>query len=258
MTGPAHVASTRMYNVAPGATAAWRRLLARVSRQAGVPLTVVDHPHPATLAELWGRPDLACAFMCGWPLAQEGGTRPVVAVPAQPYHSVFVVAAGSLFRSVEDTFGGRFAFNSRGSHSGWTMPAAHLAGLGGWYSSTVGPFGPHQLAAAAVARGEADVAAIDSLVWALLRRHDPALAGQLRAVGRTGDQPSPPLVGGPALPTHVQARLSGALLGLSGDADGQALLDDVCLPGFRMASLAEYAATRALEAEAARFRVPTA
>lgn len=280
------VASTRMYNVAPGATAAWHRLLARVSDHAGVPLQVVEHPHPAPLAALWDRPDLGCAFMCGWPLAREADTgpaqaanagppaqppapgmeragqgaapaaptaRPVIAAPASAYHAVFVVRAGSRFQALPDTFGSRFAFNSQGSHSGWTMPAAQLAWLGGWFSALVGPFGPHQRAAAAVAAGHADVAALDSLVWALLARHDPALAAALRVVGRTPDQPAPPLVGSPGLPPATQSRLRAALLGLDRDAAGRALLADVCLTGFRAADAPDYAVTRLLEPAAAAF-----
>ena len=245
------IASTRMYNVAPGATAAWQRLLARVSAAAGVALEVVEHAHPATLASLWARADLGCAFMCGWPLAQEGaaqedGRRPVIAAPVPAgetgprYHSVFAVAAGSPFATVEQTFGHRFAFNAKGSHSGWNMPRAHLAGLGGWYAAEVGPFGPHQRAAAAVAAGEADVAALDSLVWALLRRHDGALAGALRVVGRTAEQPSPPLVGSDALGEGEAKRLRGALIGLADDPIGRALLADVCLAGFEAVEMRDY------------------
>ena len=139
----------------------------------------------------------------------------MIAAPATAYHAVFVVLAGSRFQTLTDTFGHRFAFNSQGSHSGWTMPAAHLAGLGGWFSALVGPFGPHQRAAAAVAAGQADVAALDSLVWALLpgttRRWPPPSAWS--AAPRT----SPPRrVGAPGLPPGTRASLRAALLGLAG------------------------------------------
>ena len=247
------IASTRMYNVAPGATAAWRRLLRRVIQGSGVPLEIADHPHPATLDSLWQNPALGCAFMCGWPLAKESdGRRPVIAAPVPAgqtvarYHSVFVVAAASPFQRLEETFGHSFAFNARGSHSGWNMPWAHLAGLGGWYAAEVGPFGPHQAAAAAVAEGRASVAALDSLVWALLCRHDTALAGGLRVVGHTPGQPSPPLVGAAGMAAGDVTRLRTELLGLSGDAAGCALLQDVGLAGFSGASLADYAETLAL------------
>ena len=251
------VASTRMYNVAPGATAAWRRLLLRVIAGSGVAMEIADHPHPATLSQLWGRPDLGCAFMCGWPLAQEGGTRPVIAAPvpvgeAGPrYHSVFVVAAASALETLEQTFGGIFAYNAKGSHSGWNMPQSYLSHLGAFYGSELGPFGPHQRAAEAVASGAATVAAIDSLVWALLRRHAPALAKQLRVVGRTPGQPAPPLVGSASLGEARAMRLRAALVALADDEAGRALLDDVCLLGFMPATVADYDETLRLTVAAA-------
>lgn len=238
------IASARMYNVAPAATAAWRRLFEHVSVAARVPLQIVDHAPPATLAGLWGRPDLGCAFMCGWPLAQENGTRPIIAAPVPVaeggarYRSVFVVAAGSRFGSLAETFGGRFAFNATGSHSGWNMPWAHLRERGGWFAAEVGPFGPHQRAAAAVAAGQADVAALDSLVWALLQRHDPGLASALRVIDQTADQPSPPLVGSNALTETDRLRLFDALCRLPAP-----LLAGTCLAGFVPASRENYAET---------------
>ena len=225
-----------MYNVAPGATAAWRLVLERVGG-----FEIVEHAHPATLDALWRRDDLGCAFMCGWPLAQEGASRPVIAAPiplaenGARYRSVFVVAAGSRFRTLEETFGGRFAFNAKGSHSGWNMPRAHVAARDGWYAEQVGPFGPHQRAAAAVAAGAADVAALDSLVWALLCRHDPALAASLRVVDQTADQPSPPLVGSAALDEATRLRVQTALVELPA-----ALLADLCLARFAPARLRDY------------------
>jgi ABC-type phosphate/phosphonate transport system substrate-binding protein len=243
------VASTRMYNVVPAAAAAWRRLLHRVIEDSGVKLQIVEHAHPATLSSLWGRADLGCAFMCGWPLALEGGQRPVIAAPVPcgetgpRYHAVFIAAAGAPFQTIEAAFGGRFAFNSRESHSGWNMPQAHIAGLGGAFRAAVGPYGPHQRAAAAVAAGEAEVASIDSLVWALLCRHAPEMTARLRVVGRTADQPSPPLVGSAALQDGAALRLQAALFGLAQDEPGRALLADVCLAGFAPATLADYDAT---------------
>jgi ABC-type phosphate/phosphonate transport system substrate-binding protein len=250
------VASTRMYNVAPGATAAWHRLLHRVSADAGVPLQVVDHPHPATLDSLWQRPDLGCAFMCGWPLAKEQGQRPVIAAPVplgEPgprYHAVFVVQDASPFERLEETFGQSFAFNAQSSHSGWNMPQAYLAQVGGRFSAEIGPFGPHQRSVEAVAAGEAAVAAIDSLVWALLCRHAPALASTVRVVGRTPDQPCPPLVGSPALGQDEAERLRRALIGLAGGEPGRTLLEDVCLAGFAKASRGDYDETLTIGAAA--------
>lgn len=67
---PALIANARMYSVAPGATAAWKRLFALVAERSGVPLKVIDHAFPQKLSELWQREDLALTFMCGWPFVR--------------------------------------------------------------------------------------------------------------------------------------------------------------------------------------------
>ncbi len=190
--------------------------------------------------------------MCGWPLAQEPDHRPVIAAPVPlgsvtaRYHSIFVVRASSSIQTIEQTFGGSFAYNAKGSHSGWHMPQATLSRLGAFFSAEVEPFGPHQRAAAAVAKGHATVAAIDSLVRALLGKHDPALTIALRVVGRTPDQPSPSFVGSTALATDQAERLRTALTGLAEDSGGQALLADVCLSGFISAQKSDYDETLTL------------
>src|SRR5262245_32554089 len=113
------IANARMYSVAPGADAAWKRLFGWLETASGVPLTVIDHAFPAPLDELWSRQDLACTFMCGWPYLRRGATHTVVAAPipsadyaqgSPVYCSHFVVRADSPFRCLEDTFGSRLAF----------------------------------------------------------------------------------------------------------------------------------------------------
>src|ERR1700730_8437076 len=59
------LANARMYSVTKPADAAWRTLLAWVSEQTQLPWTVVDHPAPKPLADLWARYDLGCTLMCG-------------------------------------------------------------------------------------------------------------------------------------------------------------------------------------------------
>ena len=118
----AYVANARMYSVDPGAASAWKELFEWLARASGVDLRVIDHAFPAPLAELWSRPDLGCAFMCGFPYKlSKHPPRPVAApvplsgpVPGRPvYATRLVVKADSSFRSLQDTFGGRQALRSR-------------------------------------------------------------------------------------------------------------------------------------------------
>src|ERR1700732_574094 len=64
-----YVANARMYSVNPASSLEWKELFMGVGRQADVDLRAIDHGFPLPLAELWSRPDLACAFMCGFPFA---------------------------------------------------------------------------------------------------------------------------------------------------------------------------------------------
>jgi ABC-type phosphate/phosphonate transport system substrate-binding protein len=242
-----------MYSVAPAATAAWRTLLAEAVMRAGIQMEVIDHPPPAGLPELWSRPDLGAAFMCGWPFAQEGAVRPIVAVPVPDadwsdrrpvYRAEFVVAAGAPYRVLEDVLGRRFAYNARHSHSGWNLPLAHLATIGAPpFASLVGPFVTHQRAITAVAAGEADVASIDSYVLDLLRRHDPTLAAAIRVIGMTSESPIPLIVG--AHPTHgdplggtARGKLQAALMDTA-----PATLAALGLRGFAVVEPQAYRAT---------------
>ncbi|HEX3348089.1 MAG TPA: PhnD/SsuA/transferrin family substrate-binding protein [Acetobacteraceae bacterium] len=260
------VANARMYSVAPGAAAAWRALLEHAIARAGVAMDVVDHPPPAGLPELWSRPDLGAVFMCGWPFAQEGGVRPIVAAPipragwsgGRPvYRASFVVAANSPHRTVNDVLGRRFAFNARHSHSGWNMPMAHLAAIGAPpFASFVGPFVTHQSAIRAVADGAADLAAIDSYVLDLLHRHDPSLASSVRVVATTPEGPIPMLVGthptqGDPLGEAARDRFRRALLELDQTAEGRRLLDALELLGFADVAAEDYAVALKVEADAA-------
>ncbi len=259
---PALVASARMYAVAPGAAAAWRALLAAVGARAGMALDVIDHAYPAPLAELWGRADLGCAFMCGWPLAREGGARPVIAAPVPAaawsqgqalYRSDFVVAAESPLRSLEDSFGGRFAFNALSSHSGANLPRAHLAAWAArapLYAGLVGPLTTPRRCIEAVVAGQAEITAVDSYALDLLRRHDPDLVGQIRVIGATQASPIPPLVGSAGLAERDRTALRGALLGLHADAAGRALLGALGLLRFGTAKRATYDSTLRVEAQA--------
>src|SRR5260370_18932471 len=105
-----YVANARMYSVNPASSLAWKELLLWLARQADVDLRVIDHAFPLPLAELWSRPDLACAFMCRFPFALATRRPPPIAapvpfggpVPRRPvYATRLVVREDSKFRSLE-------------------------------------------------------------------------------------------------------------------------------------------------------------
>jgi ABC-type phosphate/phosphonate transport system substrate-binding protein len=196
--------------------------------------------------------------MCGWPFVREGAVKTLLAAPVpaaewaggQPvYRSDFIVAREAPFRRLEDTFGHRFAFNTETSHSGYNAPRAHLATYASGaplFRELVGPLVTHTRVVEAVTAGDAEVAAIDSLSLALMRRHAPELADRVRVVDATAACPIPAFVAS-GLAAEEAARVREALCGLRASERGSDLLRDVCLIGFTTVDAMRYAVTQAVE-----------
>jgi ABC-type phosphate/phosphonate transport system substrate-binding protein len=203
------IANARMYAQDATTAAAWRALFEWVRRCAGVALDVVDYPAPQPLPALWERPDLGCAFMCGYPFAHAALRPTLLAAPVpsppqyggQPvYWTDLVVSAAAPINDLPDAFGKRIAWTTEDSQSGWHAPRLLLAAYARrhgapLFAETVGPLVTPRNVALAVAEGRADIGPLDSYAHDLLRRHEPALASRLRVVARSPATPIPPLVG---------------------------------------------------------------
>ena len=205
------IANARMYSVSPAVAALWRSFFSALIERSGVPMTVIEHAEPTPIDQLWARPDKAAVFMCGLPFARAQSPPILVAAPVPSaaefgdeaqYSSAFVVRADSACRTVEDTLGGRIAFTTPESQSGYIAALSYLMSMHGSAASrgfplyreviapTVTPLG----ALEAVIDGAADVAPIDAYAWRLLLAYRPELTCAVRVVGRTAPTPIPPLV----------------------------------------------------------------
>lgn len=260
------IANARMYAVAPGAVAAWKRLFAWVDEASGLRLDVIDHAFPALLNDLWARGDLAATFMCGWPWLRHGATHQVVAAPipaaveaaGKPqYCTHFVVHRDSPFQRLEDTFGHRFAFTIADSHSGYNAPRHHLLRYRGpqqrkLFGEIVGPLTTPRRMLEAIAEKRTDVGPLDSFAYALLCRHEPALAGETRVIASTEPVPIPAIMASKEMDRGVVETLRRTLLSLGGRPELADLRADLCITGFAPLDPATYEVAErwAKEAEA--------
>jgi len=201
------LASLPMYDL-PELSAATQELwrgLARHFRAAGVADVPAQLISPPRLPEHWLSPFLLFSQSCGLPLthALKGHVR-VVATPCYDalgnkgpeYFSVIVVPASAPAHSFADLRGKRAAFNSTDSQSGFNILralAAPLAKDGRFFSESI-ETGSHIASLEAVASGEADLAAIDCVTFALLSRHSRSSLNGLRALCRTPSAPALPYV----------------------------------------------------------------
>lgn len=239
------IANARMYSVDPESAALWRTLLAAVIEEAGAPITLVEHPAPTPLEELWRRPDLGAVFMCGLPFSRTLPQPALIAAPVPSpaefsgearYWSVWVVKRASAHASVRSTFGGRVAFTVPGSQSGYVAALSDLMQIARddpgrqqplfdeILAPTVTPLG----ALSAVIRGDADIAPVDAYAFHLLERYRPELIAQVRVVGQTAPTPIPPLVGA----SPYRDALRNAFLAAHTNAASRAVMDNLLLRGF--------------------------
>ena len=260
------IASFRMYEAVPRAAGAWRRLFERVFADVGQKIEIIEHRWPQPIDDLWGRPDLCCAFMCGWPFVRRRNAMQAIAapVPSLPryaglprYCSEFLVREESGWRSLEETFGHRFGWMTMESQSGFNAPRAYLARFitrerPALFAEVRGPLGTPGKTLEALRSGDVDVVAADSYFLDLCRDHEPERVAGLRCVGRTPWTPIPLLVAAPGVDASVVATLCQHLLGLHEQPHYRALLADVLLSRFVAPDVGSYLELESMAREAAR------
>ncbi len=243
---------------------AWWSGLARAFRAEGVADVPDRLDRSRTVEALWGAPDLLLAQSCGYPLLREwAGRLRYVATPcyAAPgcagvaYCSWLVVGAGSPARDLEDLRGARCSINGRNSHSGFNALRALVAPLArdGRFFGAVAVSGSHGESLAQVARGEADVAAIDCVTHALLAHCRPAVVARTRIVARTASAPSLPYVTHGAASDDLVARLRAGLAAAFADPALAAARAALLIGGLEVIPLQDYAGMLAMAEDAGRF-----
>ena len=263
------VASLPMYDLPelrPALDALWAGLARHLAR-AGVPDVPCALTHDAPLEASWSSPDLLLSQCCGYDLLNgcAGALRPLVTpcyrapgCVGPAYASAVVVAENSPARRLEDLRGGVCAINGWDSHSGMNALRALIAPLsgGGRFFARIAVSGSHRASLAMVARGAADVAAIDCVVHALLLRHRSAAVAGTRPLGHTPRAPAPPFVTRAAFGDATVARLRAALFRAFDDPALEAARADLLLAGIEVLPPAAYGRIEAFARFAARRSYP--
>lgn len=259
------IASLPMYElveVRPAMATLWTGI-ARHLRYAGVPGVPDALTFERPAGEVWSDPALVFSQCCGADLvgAFAGRLRPV-ATPryraagcaGARYASIVVVTEHSRAENVEDLRGTTAAINGPHSHSGTNALRALVAPIsrGERFFEQVVPSGTHVASLAMVAQGQADCAAIDCVVHALLARHRPAALAGTRALCRTAPAPAPPYVTRAGADDVLVARLRFALQAALDAPDLAAARDDLLLDGIEVLPRSAYDEILGFERRAAR------
>jgi len=259
-----YVANARMYSVNPPAAAAWKELFGWLACESGVDLDILDHAFPLPLADLWSRPDLGCAFICGFPfMLATHRPRPVVApIPAKApiagrpvYATCLVVPADSDFHTIEDTFGGCIGYTVADSHSGYNALRHHLLPYyrqrsAKLYRESIGPLTTPRRVIEALLAGDIDVGPLDGYALDLMRYHQPKLGSQIRVVATTDPAPIPFLVTSSGCPGEIVSRLQATLLTFAFAPACAGLRERLRLNAFAPVALEDYSLMLRWDAEA--------
>ena len=161
--------------------------------------------HGWGLHELWSDPNLFVSQCCGYDLVNRyaGRLRPLgtprYTAPGCEgcgYSSIVIVGERSKVSELEQLRRGVCAVNGPESHSGMNSLRALVAPLNrnGRFFSAVIETGTHVDSITLVARGEADVAAIDCVTHAILTRYRPGALTGTRSLCHTERAPDIPYV----------------------------------------------------------------
>jgi phosphonate transport system substrate-binding protein len=143
------------------------------------------------------------------------------------YYSDVIVRTDSSFHSFEDLRGRTWAYNERGSHSGFNIVRYHLAmrGLEQNFFRRIVESGSHRNSLQMILQRSIDTAAIDSSVLELEVAKDPAISGQIRTVEILGPSPAPPWVVHSSVSADVRKTLSDILLSINEHSKGRRILE---------------------------------
>jgi ABC-type phosphate/phosphonate transport system substrate-binding protein len=183
----------------------------------------IDAPdHVAQFAprlEGWLHPELILGQTCGLPYITKlcdsvelVGTPDYGVEGCSPgfYHSTLVVSSGDPRKHLSEFSGCTLALNGIDSQSGYgaiMFASAAYAGRGRFFGRAIHSRS-HDASMRLVAKGVADIAAIDSVTWRISRRFDPYTSGGLKAIGTTEPTPGLPFIAARSRPA---ATLSDAV-----------------------------------------------
>jgi phosphonate transport system substrate-binding protein len=218
----------------------YRQVVAYVGEVSGLP-TEMAADTSAGLEAMFAEERIEAAFGCGLPYVwkaaaeRESPTVRLMAAPVLPadryhdqpiYFSDVIVRADSPYQTFEDLRGATFAYNQTASFSGYVLPLYRLLTLGetnGFFGKTVAS-GSHAVSMDWVENGQADAAAIDSVVLEMELAQRPERAKTFRAAASLGPAGMPPVMASSQLSHHVHKRLTETLVSMDQHERGQAVL----------------------------------
>ncbi len=217
--------------------------------------------------QIWAHPSLLLGQACEYPLAKRFANRirvvahPLYKVPGctgATYRSAILVRKYDPALALSDLKRRRCVINEPTSNSGMNLLRAAVAPLadGLPFFSVILESGSHRNSIDMVARGAADVSAIDCVTWAHLQRLDPSVAAQLRILSWTDPTPSLPFITSATTSDSVLQALRVALAALTAHEQLRGWRDELFIEGFDLSPIVGFSEVLKLELVAVQAGYP--
>jgi ABC-type phosphate/phosphonate transport system substrate-binding protein len=262
VSGETLIAILPMYDfpwTAAANDALWAAISARLA-EAGVQ-SPTRLTRGGELAVLWRHSGLIFGQTCGYPYASGlKGAVTLIAAPEYSFpgcedasHRSFLIRRASDPRCVLKEFRGAVAaLNAHDSNTGMNLfrgMIAPIAGGAAFFSSTL-VTGSHEASVAAVDNGEADLASIDCVSFALLERGRPELIERIAIVAESPLLPCLPFIASFSLPAPTIDAVREALFAGLVDPALAETRKALGLKGARAATPADYDRVMEIERDA--------
>lgn len=215
----------------------WRAYL---EQKLGRPVAFVLNDSYQTTMELLHQQRIQVAWLCDCPHVTENPEFLLLATPlfqGRPFYRSYLIvpASDQHTRGMLDLKGKVFAFTDPYSNIGFLSPRYELKKSGldpdRFFRRTF-LTRSHRKAIEAVAVGLADAASVNSYIWETVNKMGPALTGRTRVAARSREFGFPPFVADHSIPKETFTALQKALLEMSSDPRGRAVLENMNLDGF--------------------------
>ncbi len=231
--------SMPMYDIHRPSTEALATTIAQLLIKHDVHAEVV---WPQDLLSHWRDDRLLLSASCGYPLVNYLPDVQLVGA----FHSLaqgcenlrsrswLVARSADEGRPLSDFHGQRAVCNSEDSHSGFNALRyliAPLAQHGKFFSQTLFS-GSHVASLAALRASQADIAAIDCITWALLRRYQPEALNGLAIVGETPLCAALPLITSASTDALLMEKLRSVLFEITMDEAFHPIMEANLIAGF--------------------------
>lgn len=236
------VAALPMYDADRPSVESWWQAIAAALRTEGVAQVPATLDWPEDLPTHWRDPRLLLGQTCGYPLVTglQAHVRVVGAFRYTAPGCTGIDYTSKLIARADDAgtvqaFRGRVAaINGVDSHSGCNALRGVVAphAVDGRFFGTWRVSGSHRASLALVKRGAADIAAVDCITLAMLRRLEPASLEGLRTVSSTPRAPGLPLITAASTSDAELQALRRALLAVCADPALAPLRAALLIDGF--------------------------